>query len=221
MSEIVTTYKINDPDEALPMERDKFYSGQIAKFKKTGKPTKAVGIVDIILFNGEGEVYIQKRSNTKAHNPGLLDKSIGGHLQYGDTAEYTVMVETVQELQVPSINLLTEKDFVKTLILLKEYLITVAVTKHIDTKLFILPKDISDEKINIANMVHLFFGIYKGAIKTVDRESKGTLLYSLDELEQEIAETPEIFTEDLRFFVKEYKPQIKKFIKNIQDIINA
>ena len=72
------------------------------------------------MFNSYGEMIIQKRSFDKNHNPGLLDKSIGGHVQFGDTPDYTAMVETIQELQTPSIVLKNENDFVKTFHLLHQ-----------------------------------------------------------------------------------------------------
>ncbi len=103
MSDLITTYNLDDrPDIVWPMDRKEFYRGQVEAFKKFGKPTKAIAVVSIFLFNEHGELLVQKRSNEKAHNPGLLDKSIGGHIQIGDSPQYTVMVETVQELQVPS-----------------------------------------------------------------------------------------------------------------------
>ena len=88
-------------------------------------------------------------------------------------------METIQELQVPSITLRTAEDFSKTYTLLKDYLTTVAVIRHINTQIIELQKDIKGRIIPILNKVHLYFGIYDGAVKTVDREAKGVLLYSL------------------------------------------
>lgn len=114
MNEIITTYLLSNPNNSYPMERDKFYSEQIEIYKKTNKPTLAVAIVNAFIFNSNGKLFVQKRSDQKNHNPGLLDKSIGGHIQFGDSSNYTMMVETVQELQVPSIILQNQTDFLKT-----------------------------------------------------------------------------------------------------------
>ncbi len=216
MSEMIKTYSLDEPDKAVAMDRADFYSEQVKEYKKTGKPSRACDIVDIIIFNEAGEMFIQKRSNQKAHNAGLLDKSIGGHVVYGDATDYTVMVETVQELQVPSIVLRNDQDYTKTLKILKDYLNTVAVIKHVDTKIFHLEKVIKDEKIAIANKVHLYFGIYGGRVKTVDQEAKGILQYTLEGLEHEVEKFPEMFTYDLRFFIKEYRQEIVDFVKHIK-----
>ena len=213
MAETITTYKIKDPNTAPPMDRVEFYTKQVELFKKNKKPDTAVGIVNIFIFDEKGEIFVQKRSDNKAHNAGMLDKSIGGHITYGDNPDFTVMVETVQELQVPSITLRTQEDFLKAYVLLKDYLNTIAVIKHIDTRVYELHKKIKGELVSIYNNVNLYFGIYSGSVKTVDGEAKGVLLYSLEDLEREIEEFPGMFTDDLKFFVKRYRPQIVEFIK--------
>lgn len=213
MAETITTYKIMEPEIALPKDRAEFYAEQITNFEKDKKPELAVGIVNIMIFDEKGEIFIQKRSDNKAHNAGMLDKSIGGHITFGDNPDFTVIIETVQELQVPSITLRTQEDFLKAYILLKDYLNTVSVVKHIDTHIYELNKKIKKQMVPILNKVHLYFGIYSGAVKTVDREARGVLLYSLEELEKEIEEFPGMFTDDLKFFIKRYRPQIVEFIK--------
>lgn len=212
--EIVSTYELSSPDYCVPMGRTAFYNEQVARHKQSLKPNRAVAIVDILLFDTTGELFVQKRSNTKRHNSGLLDKSIGGHVQFGDDPNFTVMVETVQELQVPSIALYTNEDFAKTFILLQSYLETVAVLKHIKTFIDIFQKDIDGVSIPVSSKKHLYLGVYNGATKTVDRESKGVLLYDLADLRQEMKQNPERFTFDLHYYLEHYGKEIDAFIKN-------
>lgn len=220
MSEIINTYLLSDPENIVPMDRDDFYKEQIEVFEKTGEPTRACEIIDCFIFNSEKEILIQKRSFEKNHNPGLLDKSIGGHVQYGDTLDYTMMVETVQELQTPSIVLRNYQDFKKALIILDRYLNTIAVVNHSLSKILILDKVINGKKIKIANKVNLFFGIYDGATKPVDKEAKGVLYYKLNELENEMQAFPETFSNDLHVIVKDFKPEIEKFLAVIDEVKN-
>ena len=121
MSELVTTYLLKQSENATPMKREDFYTEQIQAYKTTGSPSRAVEIVQVILFTQEKEIILQKRSSTKRHNPRLIDKTVGGHVTYGDKPNYTVMVETLQELKVPSFVLYTDEDFQKTYTLLKNY----------------------------------------------------------------------------------------------------
>lgn len=172
MSEIVNVLPLDTRDIVFPMERDLFYKEQIEAFKNTGKPTKAVEVVNVLLFNEAGQLIVQKRSSNKAHNADLMDKSIGGHITHGDLPNFTVMLETVQELQVPSIVLNDDEDFDKTFHVLKDYTNTTAIVKHFATELVFLSKIIDDEEIVIANKTYLYVGIYEGSVKNIDREAK-------------------------------------------------
>lgn len=196
------------------MDRDEFYAEQIKAFQETGAPTKAIDIVDVFIFNSNHELLIQKRNFNKAHNPGLLDKSVGGHVRYEDAPDYTVMVETVQEIQTPSIVLRDQNLFRKTETLLRDYLETVAIVKHHGGEIYHLGKLIKGQRVVIANRVHLYFGIYNGRIRPVDRESKGVLWYSLADLDQEMKKFPETFTEDMHFFLKKFRGDIESFLKS-------
>ena len=80
MSEYINTYDLNEPYQVIPMERQSFYDEQIKIYRETGKPNKSVDVVNVILFNESGEMIVQKRASHKRHNPNLLDKSIGGHV---------------------------------------------------------------------------------------------------------------------------------------------
>jgi len=216
MSEMINSYPIQDPETLVPMDRKKFYEEQIAIFKETGKPTRAVDAIAILIFNSKGEILLQKRSYDKSHNPGLIDKSMGGHVQYGDAIDYTVMVETVQELHTPSVVLKSKADFDKTYKLLHEYLGTLAIVRHIDSEIRVQIKLIDDEPIDIANRLHMYFGVYDGRVRPADGEAQGVLWYSLEDLDKEMKRFPDTFTHDLGLFLKEYKDEIRKFIDYIK-----
>ncbi len=216
MSEIINTFLISNPFELVPMERKEFYSEQVAEYKKNGTPSRAIEVVNIFIFNSHGELIIQKRSFDKAHNPGLLDKSIGGHIQNGDTPNYTVMVETIQELQTPSIVLDDNEDFNKTFLLLGKYLETISIIKHFKTYLYSPTKIVDGEPVKIANKIHIYLGVYDGRIRPVDREAKGVLFYSLSELRKEMDSSPQNFTDDLRLILEEYGSEIESFVEIIK-----
>lgn len=212
-TEIVTTYHLDKPWDPHPMERKHFYDEQIKEFKKNGKPSKAVGIFDVFIFTERKELILQKRSAKKRHNPFLIDKTVGGHIQYGDSPYYTAMVETVQELKAPSVVLREEEHFENTYKTLRENLESTAIMKMINKDIYFLDKVINDEKITIANKVHLFFGIYSGGIKPVDREASGILYYELDTLKEEMKRMPELFSHDLHFFLGKFEKEIDNFLK--------
>jgi isopentenyldiphosphate isomerase len=178
----------------------------------------AVHITDVLLFGLDGEIILQKRANDKRHNPNLIDKTLGGHIKYGDTADYTVMVETIQELLTPSIVLDSEDDFDKTLNLLKNYVDTIAIVYVKTVRPWKLENLVSDKKIPVDKIVHLYFGVYGGRMRPADKEASGILYYNdLEQLEKEIAAHPDIFTDDLIQIVKEYRKDIVVFQDRIRE----
>ena len=62
------------------MPRKKFYKEAEAEFAATGKITKKVKSVRVMLMTGDGRLYIQRRSKVKQYNRGLYDKTAGGLL---------------------------------------------------------------------------------------------------------------------------------------------
>lgn len=215
--EIVNTYPLDNPEKLIPMNRDEFYASQIEEFKNNGSPSCAVEVINVFLFNEAWEFIIQKRASKKAHNANLMDKSIWWHITNWDNPDFTVMVESVQELQVPSIVLRSHADFLKTYYLLSGYMTSTAVIEHLDTLIIHVPKVIKWEKIVIANKTHVYMWVYWGSVKNVDKEAKWVLFYSLKELEEEMHDFPDTFTEDLHFYLKKYKWNFKEFISTIQN----
>lgn len=215
MSEFINAYDVDRLHILTPMDRAVFYNEQVKIYKETGEIKKMIEIVNIILFNEVGELIIQKRASVKKHNPWLLDKSIWWHVNTWDSPDYTVMIETVQELQVPSIVLKTETEFAKTYALLQNYIKTIAIIKHIWT-IYYTPKKLFDwELIPIWNFMHLYMGLYWWRTKNVDREAKWLLFYSLEDLKKEIKEYPTLFTDDLKLIIELYEKEISSFIKFI------
>ncbi|MCK5475703.1 MAG: hypothetical protein KAI71_03945, partial [Candidatus Pacebacteria bacterium] len=77
MKELLEIYDL-DGNILKTQKRDEFY-GEIKKeFKKTGKITKQIKSIRMLLLNSKGHMYIQKRSYYKSENAGLYDKTIGG-----------------------------------------------------------------------------------------------------------------------------------------------
>jgi isopentenyldiphosphate isomerase len=218
MAELITTYELRDQRIPIPLDREEFYREQIGVYKKTGRPSRVCAVVNLILFSPDGEIILQKRSSEKKHNPGLLDKAIGGHVSYGDSPFYTLIVETIQELRVPSIVLQTPEEFKKTYKLLKSYLEHIAIVKLLDQGIFELKKVFKDpqEEIVIADQVYLFIGVYGGSTKPVDKEASGVLYYNLETLKKEIKESPQNFTSDILFYFDKYSEQINYFLQELK-----
>lgn len=186
--------------------RNQFYDEQ---FSGSDKSDLAVHTVAVFMITSGGEILLQKRSSAKRHNPRLIDKTMGGHITFGDDPDYTVMVETVQELLTPSIVVKTEQDFMKAYALLKDYLNTVALVKRIGVREIKLTKVSNGRNYKVNNVIHCYIGIYDGSTKPADKESAGMLYYNIDSIEEEFQANPEQFTDDLKVLLPMYKEQLR------------
>ena len=63
-----------------------------------GNPNLVHRAVHLLVFNSSGELYLQKRHETKIIQPGKWDSSVGGHLSPNETYEIAARRETHEEL---------------------------------------------------------------------------------------------------------------------------
>jgi len=57
-------------------------------------------VVHLHVFNSQGELYLQKRSETKDIQPGKWDTSVGGHVDYGEETLHALTREVYEELGI-------------------------------------------------------------------------------------------------------------------------
>ena len=192
------------------MDREEFYDAQIESW-----PTHYIEIVCVFLFNEKWQIILQKRSNTKRHNPDLLDKSIGWHVKSGDGIHYTAMIESIQELQVPSLVAQNADEFTKIYEEMSPYLWTCAILEYVEAVDDILPKMIWGELIDIGDRSHVYFGIYSGPLRNADSEAKWILYFTLDELESALEKSPDDFTQDVAIYMKKYGKHMRAFLAKL------
>ena len=189
-------------------ERDKFYADSKAEFTQTGKISKKVKSVRILMMNSQGRIFLQKRSIQKKENPGLYDKSVGGHVPKEFTWDMTVIKECAEELGFPAA-ILSAAEFEKA----------VHVTDLSIIGLFRKVEEIpnfesvritqSGERFTQPYISGMYIGYHDGAIRFIDGESSGIEVFSLSELKEEIKHTPAKFTEDIKFMVQRYGNLLK------------
>jgi len=189
-------------------DREKFYDEIKKEFAETGKITRQIKTIRLLLMNSQGRIYLQKRSKLKQENSGLYDKTVGGHVSAGDSYEMTVVRECAEELGFPA-SVLTPEEFRKAIKVTK--LDIIGIFKKIEY----VSKFMSKRVVNKGNdfiqpcMDSTYLGYYDGPIKFVDGESSGVEVFSLDELKEEIKNNPEKFTEDIKFMIKKYEKYLK------------
>jgi len=207
MSEKLEVYDLNENLTEIK-DRDKFYTEIKQEFEETGKITKQVRTIRLLLINSKGRIYLQKRSKIKNENPGLYDKTVGGHVTAGDTFDMTVIRECAEELGFPAA-IVPEENFEKAskvtdLNIIGTFRKIDFVNKFMSTRI-----DSGGKRIIQPQMTQIYYGYYNGAIKFVDGESSGIEVFSLDELKEDIRNNPDKFTEDIKFMIEKYKKYLK------------
>lgn len=191
--------------------RDKFYSEIKSEYDKKGFISKKIKTIRLILMNSAGRIYLQKRSKIKEENPGLYDKTVGGHVNYDDSDNMTVVRECAEELGFPA-TILPNKDFRRAIITTD--LSIIGIFRKVDEILNFesIRVDTKGNEFLQPMITSVYVGYYDGAIRFVDGESSGIEVFSLDELGQEMKKNPGKFTEDIKFMFKNYK----KYLKSIK-----
>ncbi len=115
----------------------------------------------------------------------------------------TVIRECAEELGFAA-TVLEPEEFEKTLKVTN--LDIIGIFKKLEYLPNFLSKRISKDASEFIQpyMTSIYFWYYNGPIKFVDWECSGIEVFSLEELEQEIEENPNKFTEDLKFMIKRY-----------------
>ena len=185
MSEIITVSHINDPvRQPIPISRDQYYASiftdALAGVENKEIITKDVQvaphILSVILFNQSGHMILQNRASTKKHNAGLMDKTIGGHIQwdYHSDPLWTGILESIQELRIAMLSV-PYKDYAEKLLQVgKHALGGFAFTTQIGRPtLMWFRRTVGDRIYLMPNIVHLYLGAYFGGVIPADCEVGG------------------------------------------------
>jgi isopentenyl-diphosphate delta-isomerase type 1 len=75
--------------------------GKARRCECHGNPDLLHRAVHVFVVNGEGSVFLQKRSSLKDIQPGKWDTSVGGHVDLGEEPDDAARREAMEELGIP------------------------------------------------------------------------------------------------------------------------
>ena len=74
--------------------------GSVARSICHKNPSLIQMVVHLLIFNSRGDIFLQKRSNTKDAYPGMWDSSVGGHVGAGEDTYAALVRESKEELGI-------------------------------------------------------------------------------------------------------------------------
>lgn len=207
MTELLEVYDLQGKLLKI-QERSKFYSDIKKEYASKGRVSKQVKSVRILLLNSRGRIYLQKRSKLKNENPGLYDKTVGGHVSKDETWDMAAIRECAEELGFPA-SILSPEEFDRAIHVTD--LSVVGIFRKVDyIPNFQSVRVTADGGRFVQPFITtIYIGYYDGAIKFVDGESSGVEVFSRDELKEEIKSSSGKFTEDLKYMIKNYEKYLK------------
>jgi isopentenyldiphosphate isomerase len=186
-------------------ERKAFYDASREEYARTGKVSRMIKSIRLLLMNSAGKIYLQKRSKNKSENPGLMDKTVGGHVSAGQSFDLTVVKECSEELGFP-VAILSKKDFEHACGSVD--LQVIGIFQKITEERFFSTRISAGKGFVQPYLCAFYIGYYDGSIRFIDGESSGVEVFDLEELRNEIVHHPEKFTEDVKYMLQMFTHEL-------------
>jgi isopentenyldiphosphate isomerase len=199
------------------MEKKRLHDSMRKEYFKKGDISVRHKDVRLILMTSNGRIILQRRSKWKGDNAGLWDKTVGGHVNKGNTYDITILKECAEELGIPS-TVVDEMYFEDTVATTDLNILGVL------TKLVYLDnynsRRVHNGKVWVEkSMSQFYIGYYDGPIRFVDNESCGIQTFTYEELSNDIKQNPMMFTQDMKYITK-FKDIIKPAPQKIEKVLN-
>ena len=218
MKEMLEVYS-EEGEKVGELEKSEAHKQMKGEFFGKGKSPIRHKHVRLILMTSKGRIILQRRSRWKGDNPGMWDKTVGGHVTEQDSYDLTMLKECAEELGIPA-TIVSKEEFEHTAS------ITDLTVLGVLTKIAYLDNYQSsriehNKKVwTEPSMTQFYIGYYDGAIRFIDKESCGIQVFELKELEEELKEASNSFTDDIKYILKKFKDKIKPIKSKREHVLN-
>lgn len=195
------------------IEKDEFHNLMRKEYLKSGNVSIKHKHARALLLTTEGKLILQKRSKWKGDNPGLWDKSIGGHSFQNESFDFTIVRECAEELQIPS-TVIDKKNIKKSLKLIDPNVMAILFLLELDEKDISKRKEVSGKEWQEPAKTAYYLGYYDGPIRFRPIETSGFRISTLEEVKKEMKDNPQLFTKDIFYILDKWN----KIIKSIKEI---
>lgn len=206
MKEFLEIYSV-EGESLGTIEKKEAHRRMREEYREHGRVSIRHKHVRLILMTSNGRVILQRRSKWKGDNPGMWDKTIGGHVTAGDGYDLTILKECAEELGIPA-TVVPEQDFDHAASTTDLHVLGV-ITKltHLDN--YQSSRSTKDGKWVEPSKTQFYIGYYDGAIRFIDQESCGIQVFTKEELQHEMREHPETFTDDMHSIMQKFGDRIR------------
>src|SRR3989338_3916849 len=188
-------------------DRKEFYEEVHKEYAATGKISHKVKSVRVLVMSSEGRIYLQKRSTTKVDNAGLYDKTVCGHISQGESPTIAVIRECAEELGFPAV-VLSPEEF-ETSIHSTDLSVIGILRQMEEDRNFLSVRKTKQGDFIQPFISYFYIGYYDGSIKFKDGESSGIETFSIKELENELTDNANKFTQDIHFMIDRFKNHLR------------
>ncbi|NAW51760.1 isopentenyl-diphosphate Delta-isomerase [Elizabethkingia argentiflava] len=135
----------------------------------------------VFIFNADGKMLLQQRSTTKYHSPGKWTNACCSHPRENESYEQAALRRMEEELGIHC---------------------------DLEEKFHFIYKAAVGEDLWEHELDYVFVGKYEGEYHLNPTEVESIRFLSLEELEKEISQTPEHFTEWFKIIWREYRNRL-------------
>jgi isopentenyldiphosphate isomerase len=189
-------------------DKNESHKEMMEEFIKKGKISNKHKHSRALLLTSSGKLILQKRSKWKGDNPGLWDKSIGGHTFKNESFDFTIVRECAEELQIPT-TVVKKSDFKHAVNLIDLRVMGLIFQLEINKNDISLRKMQNGRIWEEPSITAYYLGYYDGHIRFARGESSGFRVSTLKEIEEEMQQNPKMFTKDIFYIIKKWKYLIK------------
>jgi len=189
------------------IEKKHMHEQMRKEFLNSGKITVRHKHVRLLLMTSKWKNNPQRRSKWKGDNPGLWDKTIGGHVTSGESYDLTMLKECAEELGIPATTVRLDQ-FEHSLSVTDLHILGI-LTPVLTLDNYKSTRNHNGKKWVEPGMTQFYIGYYDGPIRFIDSESCGIQVFNAEELDEELKKYPESFTEDMHYMMKRFRKYMK------------
>jgi isopentenyldiphosphate isomerase len=192
-SESIILYHESDFITPIIAPRDEVYSQRGEKYGEY-----YISYVDALIFTPTGELIVQRRAKNKKVSPNLLHTTVGGHVNPDEDIVFTITHECMEEFGSPCFIVPDSMGFAQVYEKLRPYNDRMVIMKLLRKWQLEFTHEDENGTFVSRDVCHDFVGVFSGEPKNLDDSVSEFVSFSLEELDDRIADMSHDFTKSFQ-----------------------